>query len=365
MKYKVISKEFVSAIRASNDTKVRYELRDDNGVGYYALSWEGLQGHPLVYDKNLGPVFNSQSWSLSGTQYAYNNVKELMHRLVAHLANIQGHGDTVDHINGFKLDNRSKNLRFATQSQQNSNRPSRSDKTAPCDELQGLGINELPKFVRWDRCEEKFIIEKHPHLITEVSQGIRKRAVMSGSKSRNIGVIEKYKDILARLESLDIMVNGGNPDEFAKLKKENTEEYISIQNAIKEYNHGPESPTEEPAITNIRDVPNIPDNTANSESTPALAPLRRTTEGKKTTSKLPEDCGVVHKDIPKFCYYKAKTATRGDFFVIDKHPTLITQGKRLWATTSMSGLSTRAKFDLLLEKYAELNSAAAASMSTS
>lgn len=76
-----------------------------------------------------------------------------------------------------------------------------SNKVSFCEEE--LQFKELPKFVRWDKTELKFIIEKHPQLIKEVDHGVRKKPVMSGSKSKTLSIVQKYKDILARLQLLD------------------------------------------------------------------------------------------------------------------------------------------------------------------
>jgi len=45
----------------------------------------------------------------------------------------------------------------------------------------------------------------------------------------------------------------------------------------------------------------------------------------------------------------------GDKFVIDKHPVLVAQGKRQWSTPERTTLTTKEKFDILMEKYHELN----------
>lgn len=69
---------------------------------------------------------------------------------------------------------------------------------------------------------------------------------------------------------------------------------------------------------------------------------------------LPVGCGVSYNDIPCNCYYSNATDTRGDCFVIDRHPFLVKQGLRQWSTTQARNKSTMQKFDLLKEKLKTL-----------
>lgn len=82
-----------------------------------------------------------------------------------------------------------------------------------------------------------------------------------------------------------------------------------------------------------------------------IEPKRRTAPGRKAESKLPDDCGVDIKDLPKHCYYKPATLDRGDSFVIYSHPKL---SKKAWTTTASSKKTTFQKFQDLMTKYNEL-----------
>lgn len=110
---------------------------------------------------------------------------------------------------------------MASQSEQNSNRDTRSDKKEPCMDLKKEGILELPRYVRWDKGEEKFVIDRHPQLVREVETGLRKKWSISCTK-RKIPIIEKYKDAINRLEMLDKQYYTDEDKEFvlnkAKLK---------------------------------------------------------------------------------------------------------------------------------------------------
>jgi hypothetical protein len=62
---------------------------------------------------------NAQGYAICDLWGRRGGMKVLMHRLIL----LAPDTSTVDHANGNKLDNRRENLRLATQSQQNANRP--------------------------------------------------------------------------------------------------------------------------------------------------------------------------------------------------------------------------------------------------
>lgn len=94
-------------------------------------------------------------------------------------------GHSIDHINWQKTDNRRENLRMASQAVQNSNRTQRTDKHPPPPELLALGIMNLPRLVRWDVGEKKFVIDVQNKV--------------SGSKSNQVTTINKFRGILNKL----------------------------------------------------------------------------------------------------------------------------------------------------------------------
>ena len=324
MAYEVVKKQTIKSTQRS--IILKYTISNT----YHVLIINNSK--PIVYDYDIN--IEDKGWYIMQVGYVCHSAFGCMHRHIAQLSNLTGFEDaslSVDHINREKNDNRVKNLRMATQSEQNSNRDTRSDKKPPCDELIKIGIIELPKYVRLDNSEKKFIIEKHPQLLHEVQEEKRKKAVMSGSKSAKLSITQKYQDILARLEELDKLFRSDM--EFENLRILLKKEYDGICECIQIYEGHVK--IEEDKISTI-----------------PIEAIRNTAPGQKSVSKLPEGCGVRIEEVPKYCIYVAKKEKTSDHFLISKyHPKL--KGST-WSTTSLPSYSTLDKFNIMKEKLVEL-----------
>lgn len=331
MKYIVLNKDLIIA-NLSTKVRFRYEICtvDDKTPKYIAIHWDQLK-YPIVLDVDETEIAKL-TWCVN--EYAkttLNSTTKTMHGLIMQRGLRAGDGKSVDHINEFKLDNRRENLRIVTQSDQNSNRVARSDKKDPPQELMDANIMTLPRHVRWDSSEKKFVIEKHPALLNNDN----KKPMLSGTKSTKLTVVEKYQDIMFKLNELDKQLPA-YVDDFKDLKKKLHDEYLDITNCIREYNGLP--PIEPKADPNIK-------STIEAES--------KTIQGRKVICKLPEGCGVTVSDIPKHCYYKAAHDIRGDAFIIERHP-LMKEQRRSWMTSSSTGLSTAEKFNQLMQMLSKV-----------
>lgn len=214
----------------------KYKIHSNNVVVCVVVDEED-NNIPLIYDDEYDDFIMCHKWKFYESTGYFSGGGRFLHRHIAEFAGFEGLNDkqlSVDHINWQKNDNRRRNLRMATQSEQNANRCTRRDKLSPHQSLKDIGIDALPRHVRWDNSERKFIIEKHPVLRKQKEEGERKKAVMSGTKQQHLSVVEKYNDILERLQHLDSMLEA-NDIEFAQHRDELKQEYQYIVKAVTQY----------------------------------------------------------------------------------------------------------------------------------
>lgn len=237
----------------------------------------------------------------------------------------------IDHINRNKFDNRLCNLRWATITEQNQNKFTRSDKKLPCEELISHGISELPRFVRYDKSQERFVLEKHPALVKQVEEGLLKKPQKNGTRKGSI--FQRLYDI----------VNLGLSFES---ESEVCYQYTELEQICEEFNRSRDCSLEmiiEKSNTLYYEYKSI---------LKKLEKIMENKDEKKVLKKgLPEDCGINPDMIPKYCYYKPESESRGCCFVIDRHPNM---EKRLWSTTCSKKVSIQEKYNCLLNKLNDL-----------
>ena len=244
----------------------------------------------------------------------------------------QGHAISIDHINQIKRDNRVENLRKLNQSDQNVNRGKLLRKI----ELpEGCGINpqDIPTNIYFRASDgahgDRFYID-----IKNVDP--QYRWYSSGSKlidlktklQQTILMLEEYKkknpqyaNLLFDLKDIQTRNNLRKSfNEILQLSKFPQEIIDKNLVEIKEEIVGSEEKIDEDAKD--------------------LAKQLVEQGFKGVTSNLPQDCGVTPNMIPKYCYYKPASDKRGDKFIIERHPKLVSKGLRQWSTTESSQVTT-------------------------
>ena len=180
----------------------------------YVVVKTSNQDQIVMSEEDLDTIHTQLYYSSIG--YFYVNKKLSLHQ---HIMNhSENKNMTIDHINWEKKDNRRENLRFASMSEQNSNRKTRGDKIEPPIEIKNLGIKRLPRYMRWDLTEYKFRVEFPEKTI-------------SGTKSCKVSMINKFRDAVEK-----ILEHGIEDDELVVQRHKLAQEYNEIMEVAHLYN---------------------------------------------------------------------------------------------------------------------------------
>lgn len=187
-----------------------YELNDNEKKNFYVMS-SNENTHYFIFSVKSLEYIKDKTWFLSQNGYITtiektNDNKRFqyyLHQLICKTElGEQSSTKSVDHINRNKLDNRIENLRWATQSEQNSNTDKRVRKYNAKPLPPGITQEDLPKFVvyyhEWldkekTRSREYFKIEKHP----------KQEKIWISSKSNKISIHEKLQNTIDKLKEIE------------------------------------------------------------------------------------------------------------------------------------------------------------------
>lgn len=330
------NKEWVVSI---NEEKVYVIKYLGNGYTLYDYKFHEMVSKYKFYKHTGTDYINHGVTALFKQNYPdYNSSHIYLHSFIMKYCAMVPNPEnkpTIDHINRNKYDNRLCNLRWATTGEQNQNKPVRFDKKLPCDELVFAGIKEIPRFIRYDNSQERFVIDKHPVL---VERGNNKNTTMNATRKGSI--FQKLYDAVSIAIKLDDSDKGL------------CEQFYQLQKIVVQFNHeiaNNDNDDIEPMDLIVTDSLYI-------EYYDCLSKLKEIMEKKKETKiqkkGLPVDCGVTPDMIPKYCYFVPETEKRGSKFVIDRHPNL---DKRQWGTSGSKSISIKSKFDELITKLENLN----------
>lgn len=292
---------------------------------------------------------NSGAGGYIGHTYYENNDYNLKRELYLHIfvkgtKLFDGHNEfTIDHINRVGRDNRLENLRELSQSHQNINQTKR-ERTTELPPGCGIDPQDLPKNIYYKKPEglhgDRFYLE-----IKFTDPPFR----YFSSSSKKIDLKTKLQQTLLKLEEY----KKEHPeyvqllDDINNVKQRN--DLRKSFNEILKLSGYPQDIIEKNLVEMEEEKQNNIDDTSKD-----IAQQLVTDGFKSVTSNLPPNCGVTQDMIPKYCYYKPASDKRGDKFIIERHPILVAQGKRQWATTEAKTKTTKEKFDLMMEKLKEL-----------
>lgn len=126
---------------------------------------------------------------------------------------------SIDHVNWHKTDNRRANLRVVDHAEQQRNRADRADRQMPPAEVRDLVSCRLPRGVRWDACESKFVVD------------LPGSAQLTGTKSAAVSTANKLRDCLQKLQA-HLEAGGGRATSGAAVLAEQRVRLGNEHNAI-------------------------------------------------------------------------------------------------------------------------------------
>jgi hypothetical protein len=308
----------------------------------------------FVFDNNNKEKVINRKWHIVSDDYISstiideidNKTKQLyLHNFVMDKLTFNGKGQTqsIDHINRIGRDNRIENLRELSQTQQNYNQ-SKRERIVELPPGCGIKPNDIPTNIFYRKSDgihgDRFLID-----IKLPAERIRDQS----TSSKNIDLKTKLEEAKLKLKKIRVK----HPeiieiDEMVDNFKQRNE-LIKSFNIILMKSGFPQAIIDK----NLAPLEDEPQETIDQDAKDLAQQLIN--EGiKGVTSNLPTNCGVTQEMIPKYCYYKPASDKRGDKFIIERHPSLIKQGLRQWATTEAKSKTTKEKFDLMIQKLTEL-----------
>lgn len=361
-KYKVITPS--KTIREINHKVVEY--KDKKYIVGYTLYLEEHKLFVLNYENDEQyQDFIHKSWHymadggyISHSTITENDEKKqlYLHNYAMNKLTFNGKGQhhTIDHINRLGRDNRTDNLRVLSQSHQNTNQNKRERNIVLPDDC-GIEPNDIPKNINYragkDAHGDIFYVElKHPDVIAILCPDKSKYSWAS-TKSKKIDLRVKLQQCINHLEE----IRKNNPsiahlfDVIDNIKERN--ELIKSFNEIISLSEYPSSIINSNKGIEFTDHIAAPISEVQEQLTKEIE--EKTIRGVR--SHLPEGCGVTVQMIPKYCYYKPESETRGGKFIIERHPQLIKDGKRMWGTTESKKTSILDKYNMMIIRMKELD----------
>ena len=318
----------------------------------------------IIDEKNLEKVLAVKNWYCvlsGGYGYIATNDKGTviyLHNFIMDFTPTgKGSTETVDHVNRIGLDNREKNLRIITQSEQNKNQKKKK-RNIELPEDCGIDPDDVPTYIWYEKPYknhgDRFCVEikEYPDLDfkSSSSKDFSLRAKLEFAKKYLNELIRTKPEIFK-----DRCMNG----ELSSKGKRRLKSYNKIL-ALSDYD------CIDDFLVDIKDreifqnyLKPMLDDLTEKEITYMndVVTLDHDSNKKRFSGKsnLPPDCGVKPEEVPKYCRYREAKEGRGDSFLIERHPTLLQNGKRQLATSESALISTLDKFKELMEYMQSLD----------
>lgn len=336
----IISSQEIARVKGTQDIKTKFFVKNEKENKHYVvLQWPNAPC--IVYDQNRDADVSKFNWWYhrdTGYVYAHSNIigesgkpKAItMHSYIMDPKSDQVSNGvrSIDHINQVKTFNIIENMRFSTQSEQNSNRADRADKLDPPPELVAIGITTMPRYIRYDKSEQKFVIETvHPGLGGKC---------YSGTKSKRVSIFYKYHNVLKKLQELNDSIMTPEKKEFIKKQEALYKEYCDISLLI----------------TGVAITDTVNYNTSQSTFDYKLLEEHFTDADRSysTANVLPTDPVLNIESLPKYCSYIKASGNRGDGFYISRHhPHIKAVGLSDIKTSRSVTITTKSKYDTVIK----------------
>lgn len=290
---------------------------------------------PVVFDADMLVHVKPYKWYFDTNVYysAHRTLQDLVWAVKGNVAIPQG--KKLVHINGFKTDNRISNLALVDKEDVASCSERRGRAMPPAEVLTVVQavdkVSKLPRFMRWETSDARFVIEDHPALRRKVSEGLLKKARWVGSKSSKLVVRDKYLAAKDQLRQLDAACSPVDPTVAAHLG----DELVAIARVVRG-----ESFVDPRAQGLDQAFASVP-------------------KGRKKPCTLPAGSGITAAMLPAGTYYRPANDTHGDKFTID---VTVDGAAYQWSTTSKRDVSTADKYQQLMQHIGTLPDGARAKL---
>lgn len=341
--------------------KIRYK---NKYYGVICVKYKNLD-LPVVVDwsdlqiiRNLNKTWKCNNMGVASCSHTHNGITKdvYLHEVVMTLKNksqgLRKKNKPIIHINRIGLDNRRENILYDTCDKDMNRNSKKKKRTIELPANSGIKIDEVPTYVWYMKPDkthgERFMVQIGD--ITWKTTSSKKLSLrykleeaklyLRQLKQANPSLFEEYsmngdytKDGINLNNSYYVIIKRAGYDHLKKYEPQNLTDQI--------LKPGSQSKKEKDFLRQ--------------QGTLILMGGKR----RRVFNNLPDSLGISTMDLPEHCYYrpiykdKEGKIIRGDFFVVEGHPN---QDKNIWQTTTSLNVSTKDKYEQLLDYIDDLTS---------